>query len=375
MSAERRIEEVLLEWLAEGRRVVAAQLVEVIGSAPMDPGVTMLIGHDGSIEGSVTGGCVEAALVEEAEAIFAGAPARVETYGISDELAGEVGLMCGGTVRIFLSEVGDEMAAPLQLVVDHLNLDRPTGIATLLDGPHAGRRIAVSEDAIAGGLGVSELLDRSVARDAGGLLAQGASMIRRYGSEGATMGDDLRVFIKSYSPVPKMIIFGAIDFSVALARLGREAGYQVTICDARKPFIASSRFSQAAEVVSEWPDAYLEGRRLAPRDAVLVFTHDPKFDEPALIGALQTDAGYIGALGSRKTDRDRRRRLAEAGVSEEALRRVISPCGLDIGSSTPIETAIAILAEITALRTGRAGARLIDGTETIRPRPSVEAKG
>jgi xanthine dehydrogenase accessory factor len=372
--SRRVIEETLLKWLDEGRPTVTAQLIEIIGSAPLDPGATMLISDDGHIEGSVTGGCVEAALVDEAQKIFNGDAARVATYGISDELAGEVGLMCGGTVRILLSEVESHSVPALRLLVDATLDEQSAAIATLVDGPAAGSRLAVTDDAAVGTLGVADLLDSSVARDARGLVAQGLSMIRSYGSDGAVMGDDLRVFVKSYAPRPRMVIFGAIDFSVALARLAREAGYRVTICDARKPFIASSRFSEVAEVVSEWPDAYLEGREFDRRDALLVFTHDPKFDEPALISALQTDAGYIGALGSRRTDRDRRERLRQAGVTPDELERVTSPCGLDIGSSTPIETAIAILAEITALRAGRVGDRLVETTGPIRRRPGLDGQ-
>jgi xanthine dehydrogenase accessory factor len=193
-------------------------------------------------------------------------------------------------------------------------------------------------------------------------------MIRRYGADGSTMGDDLRVFVRSFASPPRMVIFGAIDFSAALAVLARESGYQVTICDARESFLDSERFSRAAEVVNEWPDRYLAGQTLTERDAVLVFTHDSKFDEPALKAALDSDAGYIGALGSRRTQEDRRRRLADAGVPEAQLERIVGPCGLDIGAATPMETAISILAEIVARRAHRSAAPLTETGGAIRAR-------
>jgi xanthine dehydrogenase accessory factor len=357
-----------LRWLSEGRRVATAVLVEVLGSAPLNPGAAMLIDEAGNIEGSVTGGCVEGALVEEAQRIFAGGEPRVATYGISDELAGEVGLMCGGTVRILVSELTGDVAPAVTAALRAAGEGRPAAIATLLDGPGIGRRLSIVDEEVVGELGVTDLLDRSVARDAAGLLEHGVSMIRRYGADGSTMGDDLRVFVRSFASPPRMVIFGAIDFSAALAVLARESGYQVTICDARESFLDSERFSRAAEVVNEWPDRYLAGQTLTERDAVLVFTHDSKFDEPALKAALDSDAGYIGALGSRRTQEDRRRRLADAGVPEAQLERIVGPCGLDIGAATPMETAISILAEIVARRAHRSAAPLTETGGAIRAR-------
>ena len=366
MSVADHTHSVVLRRLEEGSRLVAAMLVEVVGSAPLGPGATMLIDEVGKIEGSVTGGCVEAALVEEAQRLLEGAVPRVVTYGISDELAGEVGLMCGGSVRILVSELDSNALPPVVAALTAVQAGEPAAIATLLDGPQTGRRLAIVDGEPVGGLGVTALLDRSVARDAVGLLEHGTSMIRRYGADGSTMGDDLRVFIQSFAGPPRMVIFGALDFSVALAAHAGESGYEVTICDARKPFLESERFTRVAEVVHDWPDRYLERCELGERDAVLVFTHDPKFDEPALEAALATDAGYIGALGSRRTQANRRLRLAEAGISEEDLDRIVGPCGLDIGASTPMETAVSILAEIIARRSRRTAAPLSETAGSIR---------
>jgi xanthine dehydrogenase accessory factor len=330
---------------------VQALLVDVEGSAPLPAGAMMLIGEGGEIEGSITGGCVEGALVTEAEAILAGerGPA-VATYGISDELAGTVGLMCGGTVHIFLQELsGAAGAAELAALDAHLE-GRPAAVATLLEGAGAGARLAVVDGETVGSLGPLQLLDRNVAREAAGLMEEGKTTIRRFGADGATLGDELPVHVRAYAPPPQMVIFGAIDFSAALAAFASRIGYRVAICDARDRFARSRRFSVDAEVRIGWPQEVREGIELGPRDAVLVFTHDAKFDEPALISALATDAGYIGALGSRTTTADRERRLREAGVSDADLARVHAPCGLDIGSRTAEETAVSVLAEIIAVR-------------------------
>ena len=363
------------EWLEAGRRVAAGTLVAVDGSSPLDAGASVYIDEDGTIEGSVTGGCVESAVAQEAMAILSEeGPPRLITYGISDELAGTVGLMCGGTVHIFIHELrGDSRAATLQALAA-IREARPAALATLLDGEHAGAKLYVDAEGTAGGLGGAELLERNVAQEARGLTAQGRSLIRDYGEEGASLGSGLRVHVAAFAEPPRMVIFGAIDFSSALAPLAKGLGYKVTIADPRRAFLESPRFAIAAETVVAWPDEALAEASLGPRDAVLVFTHDPKLDVPAVRAALASGAGYIGALGSRQTTADRNRRLAEAGVTEDAIARVHAPCGLDIGSSTVEETAVAILGEIIARRTGREGQSLRSGSGPIRrdlPRQSM----
>lgn len=356
-----------LEWLEQGHRVVVASLIETLGSAPLDPGAEMLVDEAGRIEGSVTGGCVEGALVEVAQEILDGGPPRVVQYGISDALAADVGLMCGGTVRLFVAELTAEAVEPLQAVVEALEAHAPVALATVLDGEHSGKKVAVASERAVGRLGL-EQLDQSVKRDALGCLDQGLTTIRSYSATGEVMGSDIRVYIQGFASPPQMVIFGAIDFSVAVATLAREVGYRVTICDARQPFISSSRFSRVAEVAVDWPDRYLASQQLDERDVVLVFTHDSKFDEPALLAGLETGAGYIGALGSRRTHEERLERLRARGVSEQALARISAPCGLDIGARTPAETAISVLAEILSLRAHRSGERLVETEGPIHPR-------
>ena len=367
-----RSQGVALRWLDEGRRVVAATLIEALGSAPLEAGAEMLVDDTGRIEGSVTGGCVEGALVQEAERVLAGAPARTVSYGITDEQASDVGLMCGGTVELLVHELtAAAHRDTLSAVRDAVEVGRPAALATVLDGEGAGAKIAVLEDDVIGSLDGPELLTHSVVRDARGFLDEGMSAVRRYSARGEVLGSALRVHLQAFAASPEMVIFGAIDFSSALARAAVEIGYRVTICDARSAFAHTPRLAEHADVVVDWPDRHLAGRSLGPRDAVLVFTHDPKFDEPALIAALAGGAGYIGALGSRRTHASRVARLRAAGITETDLARIHAPCGLDIGARTPAETAISILAEILAARSHRPGGRLADAEGPIHAQPSA----
>lgn len=365
-------------WLREGRRVVLASLVAVDGSAPFDVGATMYFSDTGQAEGNVTGGCVESALAQEAQATLDGdgpPGPRLVTYGISDALAGTVGLLCGGTVHVFVHELRAEDGEAALRALDAIVADRPSAVATLIDGDRAGAKLFVDDDEAVGTLGVAPLLDRNVEREARGQIAHGQSVLRRFGTDGATLSDDLRVSIAVHALAPRMVIVGAIDYSAALARIASTIGYEVTIVDPRTTFLQSPRFSASAEVVAGWPDEVLPPLALTPRDAILVFSHDAKLDVPALIAAFAGDAGYIGALGSRKTTADREERLREAGASDADLARLFAPAGLDIGAATVEETALAVLAEVTAARAGRSGASLRDSGGSIRPAgSSIDAR-
>jgi xanthine dehydrogenase accessory factor len=235
--------------------------------------------------------------------------------------------------------------------------EQPVALATVIEGPPerlGAKLLVVPQGEAEGTLGDAEL-DRVVARDSVGELEAGRSGTRHYGLQGEARQREVAVFIESFAPPPRMIIFGAVDFTAALARVGKILGYRVTVCDARPVFATPVRFPMADEVVVDWPDRYLAkvGVELGPRDAVCVLTHDPKFDVPAIVAALDTAAGYIGAMGSRRTHDERTARLVEAGVAEDGVRRVMAPIGLDLGARTPEETAISICAEIIALHTGR----------------------
>jgi xanthine dehydrogenase accessory factor len=367
MRTQQQTAATVIDWLREGRRVAAGLLASVDGSAPLDVGASVYIDENGSVEGSITGGCVESAVAQEAlEIIESGGPPKLITYGISDELAGTVGLMCGGIVHVFVHELRDDARevtiAALEAVLD----ERPAAVATLLDGDQAGRKLFVDGERHVGSLGGPSLLEQNVEREARGLIQQGRTTIRTFGEDGASLGTGLRVHVTAYAERPRMVIFGAIDFASALAPLAKGVGYRVTIADPRKAFLSSARFTSNSDAIEAWPDDALEGMTLGPRDAVLVFTHDPKLDVPALTAAFRTDAGYIGALGSRKTTADREVRLREAGATEADIARVYAPCGLDIGASTVEETAIAVLAEIVASRAGRSGVPLREAEGSIR---------
>jgi xanthine dehydrogenase accessory factor len=250
---------------------------------------------------------------------------------------------------------------------DALRGRRPVALATIVAGPGIGSKLLVAPDAPSvGTLGDTDL-DRVVARDALGELQAGTTTTRHYGRHGEARERVVDVFVESFAPLPQLLIFGAVDFTAALVKTGKLLGYRVTVCDAREVFATVARFPTADEVVCDWPDRYLAkvGADLGPRDAVCVLTHDVKFDVPAIVAALATDVGYLGAMGSRRTHSERVARLRDAGVDDGQLGRVMAPIGLDIGARTPEETAIAICAEIIARRTGKDAPSLRDGTGPI----------
>jgi xanthine dehydrogenase accessory factor len=225
-----------------------------------------------------------------------------------------------------------------------------------------GSRIVVRPDSTAGSLG-SARLDDAVRDDTRGLLQQGSTGIVHYGPDGQRRGDDISVFVASYAPRPRMIVFGAIDFAAAVARVGAFLGYRVTVCDARPTFATKKRFPDADEVIVAWPHRYLAQTEVDARTVVCVLTHDPKFDVPLLERALKLPLAYLGAMGSRRTNDDRAKQLRELGLTEPELARLHAPIGLDVGARTPEETAVSVAAEIIANRWGGTGANLraIDG--------------
>ena len=256
---------------------------------------------------------------------------------------------------------------------DALRNAEPIALATVVAGPNNGAKLLVRPTGAEGSLGDPEL-DRVVGRDSLAELEAGRSGTRHYGTSGQTLSQDepdtesVTVFIESFAPPPTMVIFGAVDFTAALAKVAKVLGYRVLVCDARQIFATERRFPMADEVIVDWPDRVLDriGAGLGRRDVVCVLTHDPKFDVPAIAGALRTNVGYIGVMGSRKTHERRMIRLAEVGVTDPVdLDRVMAPIGLDLGARTPEETAISICAEIIARRTGRATPSLRAGAGPI----------
>jgi len=354
----------LIRWWRDGQSVGMATVVGTWRSAPRPPGATMLVGADGTAVGSVSGGCVEGAVYELCQdAIASGVPV-LQRYGISDDDAFEVGLTCGGIIDLFVERVDQESFPELGAVAESIESGQPVAVLTCIEGPadRLGRRLVLWPDRRRGSLG-SNRLDDAAADDALGLLAGGRTGIIHYGYDGERRGDDLALFVQSYAPRPRMLVFGAIDFAAAVARVGGFLGYRVTVCDARPVFATAKRFSDADEVVVDWPHRYLQSEvdkgNVDARTVICVLTHDPKFDVPVLEVALRQAFAYVGAMGSRRTHDDRMKRLREAGVSEESLAHLASPIGLDLGARTPEETAISIAAEIIAGRWGGGGARLM----------------
>jgi xanthine dehydrogenase accessory factor len=247
----------------------------------------------------------------------------------------------------------------------------PAAVATVIEGPGTGSKMLVTAGDRVGTAG-NEDLDRAIIEAARGLLEGGRTETIHLGPRGQRRMEDVTVFVQSFAPPPRMYVFGAIDFASAVARMGKFMGYRVTVCDARPVFATRDRFPTADEVVVAWPDEFLKTAEVDKRSVICVLTHDPKFDVPVLVEALKTEAGYIGAMGSRRTHNNRTARLKEEGVSDEDLARISSPVGLDIGARTPEETAVAIAGEIIAQRTGHSGGRLSERSGPIHAPESRE---
>jgi xanthine dehydrogenase accessory factor len=309
---------------------------------------------------------VEGAVYELAQEVLRTGRPVMQTYGVSDDAAFEVGLTCGGIIDLFVEPVSREHFPELGGVAAAIREGVPVAVVTVIAGPGSvGARRVVWADTATGTLGAGARLDEAIDDDVRGMLAQGLTGVRHYGEHGERRLDDLAVFVHSFAPPPRMLVFGAIDFAAAVARAGKFLGYQVTVCDARPVFATHARFPDADEVVVEWPHRYLAQTPVDQRTVICVLTHDPKFDVPLLEVALRTPACYIGAMGSRRTHNDRMARLREAGLTEEELARLRSPIGLDLGSRTPEETAVSVAAELIQLRWGGSGQPLTETSGRI----------
>jgi xanthine dehydrogenase accessory factor len=358
----------LTRWWDKDEPFALATVVSVRGSAPRQPGASMAVSADGEVVGSVSGGCVEGAVYELAEEVLRTHEPVLQTYGISDEDAFSVGLTCGGILDILVRQV-DKQRPEFASVAASIANEEPVALATVISGDATvAAQVAVWAGKVEGSLG-AEGLDIAVIDDARGMLAQGQTGVRHYGPKGERRQDEVAVFVESFNPPPRMLVFGAIDFAAAVARIGKYLGYRVTVCDARPIFATEKRFPDADEVVCEWPHRFLAGVDVDERTVITVLTHDPKFDVPLLEVALRTPARYIGAMGSRRTHDDRLARLRELGFTEEQLGRLRSPIGLDLGARTPEETAVSIAAEIVGLRWGGTGRPLGETTGAIHGDP------
>ncbi|MBZ5735102.1 XdhC family protein [Nocardioides sp. TRM66260-LWL] len=354
----------LLACWRERRTAALATVTSVRGSAPREVGSAMLVRDDGTVVGSVSGGCVEGAVYELGrEAIATGRPVR-EQYGIADEAGIAIGLTCGGEIEVFVEPVSPAAFPELEAVAALVDAQRPVAIATVVEHPDVavvGRRLLVGVDdqPSEASLG-SARRDAAVRADAAGVLASGRSATLTYGPDGERRGLGMRVLVQAFAPPPRLLVYGAVDHAAALASVGSFLGYDVTVCDARPVFATPERFPAAAEVVVDWPHRHLAAEQAAgrvdARTAVAVLTHDPKFDVPLLTVALRLPAiGFVGAMGSRRTHDDRLARLRAAGLDDAELARLSSPVGLDLGGRTPQETAVSIAAELVAAQWGGSG--------------------
>jgi xanthine dehydrogenase accessory factor len=338
--------------VARGEPFAVATVIGARGSSPRPVGAAMAVSSDGEALGSISGGCVEGAVYDTAERVLGGDGPVVESFGYSDEDAFAVGLTCGGELEVLVAPADRDVLATWAEAVAQ---DAPVALATVVGGPAPlGASLLVGPSSTVGSLG-AEGLDVAVTDDARGMLAVGQTGSRHYGSHGERRIDDVAVLVQSFTPPPRMLVFGATDFAAAVSRIGVFLGYRVTVCDARPVFATPRRFPEAHEVVCEWPHRYLETTDLDARTVMCVLTHDPKFDVPLLEVALRRPAAYIGAMGSRRTHDDRLRRLREAGLTEQELARLHSPIGLDLGARTAEETAVSIAAEIVQHQWGGSG--------------------
>ena len=383
-------------WLSQGHEVALATLVATTGSSPREVGATLAVNSAGEVAGSISNGCLEGVLVEAALDAIATHRPQLLTFappadGEADELDLSVGLTCSGTMQVYverLSPVYEVGQLPLSVLLDVMRKakERPAAICTRLQNldkkglvssdeksPTSYKLVVFEDGHCLGSLGNLDL-DRAVAKEAKGLLQQGQSRIGQFGPQGECGRGDVAVFIEALTAPPHLLMFGAVAFSRALCQFGQLLGYQTTVCDARSLFVTPARLPEADRLETLWPQEYFEqyGGAIGDRTAILVLTHDPKFDIPALVQAVQTPAFYIGAMGSRKSHADRLVRLREAGLSEAQIDRIAAPTGLDLGGHTAEETALSILAEMVALRHGRPGGRLAHSCQPIHNSPIPE---
>jgi len=332
----REILQELERWRAAGERIAVATVVATRRSAPRPIGSKLAVSESGELAGSVSGGCVESEVVEAAREVLAGGEPRLLTFGISDDLALSVGLPCGGEIDVWVSEPDPELLGRLADVTREER--RAVAFTDLDDGTE--RLVPDGDDPVADDL----------------IRGGHSKVVELHGR---------RVFADVFGPPPRLLVYGAVDTADALCAAARGLGWHTIVADARGRFATPERLPHAHEVIVAWPEETLAQVQPDHATAVVVLTHDDKFDIPMLIGTLTTDAYYIGALGSRRNQERRRGLLLEAGVDESALDRISGPAGLDIGAHTPAETAISMLAEIMAMRAGRDGGRLRESSGRI----------
>ena len=352
----------IAHWRERGDAVATATIVGIGGSSPRELGALLAVNEHGEFAGSLSGGCVDGTVVEEAMAVIASGAVRLLRYTANDGDPFSVGLTCGGELDVYVERVD----AFFDDVAQALAHETPLAVAVRLDPAGIGRRLIVDATGRRGTLG-SPGLDYAVGAELEARTESGNVERRHYGELGEPLGTEAAIFVRTFGPRARMVLAGAVDFARPLARLGTMLGYRVTVVDARSAFATRDRFPDADEIVVMWPDAYLEANPLGADAVCVVLTHEEKFDIPLLVNALRSPAAYIGAMGSRSTHAKRMAQLRAAGLSDAEIARLASPVGLDLGGRTPEETAISIVAEIVALRHNRGGGRLTEGSRALHP--------
>jgi xanthine dehydrogenase accessory factor len=345
-------------WRARGEKFAIATVIATRRSAPRPVGAKLAVSESGEMAGSVSGGCVESEVYDHACEVLAGSQAQLLSYGISDDLAFSVGLPCGGEIDVFVEHAPEELVERLRQVI---GTEAPAVLFTVVEGEPLGAKLLVTEAGETFGEGPGELAGR-----VGELLRRGRNTLLE-------LDGGRKVFAEIYGPAPRLLVIGAVDTADALCAAARQLGWRTIVADARGKFATKERIPNADELLVSWPEDAIAQVQPDYQTAVVVLTHDDKFDVPAIKGALETEAFYIGALGSRRNQERRRERLLEAGVEEQQLERVSGPAGLDIGADTPAEVALSILGEILATRAGRDGGFLRDSKTRIHveePQPA-----
>ncbi|HEY5188448.1 MAG TPA: XdhC family protein [Solirubrobacteraceae bacterium] len=343
----------LQTWIERGDRIALATVIAVKKSAPRPPGAKMAVNQDGEVIGAVSGGCVEGAVIEIADAVLRGeAPRRVH-FGIADEEAWDVGLPCGGEIDVWVQELTPSG------FVDVARAGGRAAEVTLLEGEGAGAKVMFAQDGTqSGSLGTPEL-DADARHAAEELLWLETSELRG------------PLFADVVAPAPRLILFGAVPIAAALSTLARAAGWRPYVVDPRTRFATRQRFPDAEEVIATWPEeAFAQLGGIDPATSIVVLTHDPKLDDAALTIALRSPARFVGAMGSRRAHESRRERLLGTGMTEEELARLAAPVGLDLGAVSAEETGLSILAEVVATRHGREGGRLRSASGRIHEVPA-----
>ena len=336
-------------WRARGERFALATVVATRRSAPRPIGAKLAVSESGEMAGSVSGGCVENDVYGHACEVLGGARPQTLTYGISNDLAFSVGLPCGGEIDVYVEESPTELVERLLGTVER---EERAVLFTVVEGESLGAELLVTEDGERFGEGPDELPSL-----VDGLLRGGRNQLIEL--------DQRKVFAELFGPPPRLLVIGAVDTAEALCRAAKTLGWHTIVADARGKFATKERIPSADELLVAWPEDALEQVRPDYQTAVVVLTHDDRFDIPALKHSLATEAFYIGALGSRRNQSRRRERLLEEGLEEGELDRIAGPCGLDVGAETPAETALSILGEILARRAGRSGGALKEAAGRI----------